>query len=176
VLHKLTGVKLKMSSAYHLETDGASERSNKTINQSIRYHVRHNQKGWVHVLPKIRFDLMNLQGEGHRKRGRYESFLGVVGNPCRLHTETTTRPTHDIHLPPHRTRTEPSYPLTHRTCRELPQPLTTCFSLPGHGPCTPIAVSAHAIIHNPTNKPHSGMPPRAHLRYPCAGTAQPLPE
>jgi hypothetical protein len=30
-LTKLTGIKLKMSSAYHPETDGSSERSNKTI-------------------------------------------------------------------------------------------------------------------------------------------------
>jgi hypothetical protein len=58
-LTTLTGVKLKMSSAYHPETDGASERSNKTINQSLRYHVRRNQKGWVHALPRIRFDIMN---------------------------------------------------------------------------------------------------------------------
>jgi hypothetical protein len=58
-LHRLTGVKLKMSSAYHPETDGASERTNKTINQAIRYHVRRNQKGWVRALPRIRFDIMN---------------------------------------------------------------------------------------------------------------------
>ena len=58
-LHKLTGVKLKLSSAYHPETDGSSERTNKTINQCIRYHVRRNQKGWVRALPCIRFDIMN---------------------------------------------------------------------------------------------------------------------
>jgi len=58
-LRKLTGVKLKLSSVYHPKTDGSSERSNKTINQCIRYHVRHNQKGWVHALPRIHFDIMN---------------------------------------------------------------------------------------------------------------------
>jgi hypothetical protein len=58
-LHKLTGVKLKLSSAYHPETDGSSERLNKTINTCIRYHVRRNQKGWVRALPQIRFDIMN---------------------------------------------------------------------------------------------------------------------
>src|ERR1700683_2226576 len=58
-LHKLTGIKLKLSSAYHPETDGSSERSNKTINQCIRYHVCHNQKGWVCALPRIHFDIMN---------------------------------------------------------------------------------------------------------------------
>lgn len=34
-LHTLTGVKIRMSSAYHPETDGTSERTNKTINQAL---------------------------------------------------------------------------------------------------------------------------------------------
>jgi hypothetical protein len=46
-LHTLTGVHLKMSTAYHPQTDGASERTNKTLNQCVRYHVERNQKGWV---------------------------------------------------------------------------------------------------------------------------------
>jgi Chromo (CHRromatin Organisation MOdifier) domain len=58
-LTKLTGVNLKMSTAYHPETDGSSERSNKTINQMLRYHVRRNQKGWVRALPRIHFQIMN---------------------------------------------------------------------------------------------------------------------
>jgi hypothetical protein len=59
-LHKLTGVKLKMSTAYyHPETDGSSERSNKTVIQSIRFHVECNQQGWVRALPRIRFNIMN---------------------------------------------------------------------------------------------------------------------
>jgi hypothetical protein len=58
-LHELTGVKIKMSSAYHPQTDGASERSNKTINQCLRFHVRRNQLGWVRALPRVRFDIMN---------------------------------------------------------------------------------------------------------------------
>lgn len=58
-LHKLTGVKIKMSTAYHPRTDGSSERSNKTVNQCLRFHVRRNQKGWVRALPRVRFDIMN---------------------------------------------------------------------------------------------------------------------
>jgi RNase H-like domain found in reverse transcriptase/Reverse transcriptase (RNA-dependent DNA polymerase)/Integrase zinc binding domain len=58
-LHKLTRVKIKMSSAYHPETDGASERTNKTINQLLRYHVNRNQKNWVSALPCVRFGIMN---------------------------------------------------------------------------------------------------------------------
>lgn len=38
-LHKLIGVSVKMSSTYHPETNGSSEQTNKTVNQSIRYFV-----------------------------------------------------------------------------------------------------------------------------------------
>ena len=58
-LMKLMGVSLKMSTAFHPETDGSSERTNKTINQCLRYHVQRNQKGWVKSLPLIRFQIMN---------------------------------------------------------------------------------------------------------------------
>ena len=59
-LHRLTGVKLKLSSAYHPETDGSSKWSNKTINQCIFFHIHRNQKGWVCALPHIHFDIMNM--------------------------------------------------------------------------------------------------------------------
>jgi hypothetical protein len=58
-LHKITGVKLKMSSAYHPQSDGASEQSNKTINQCPRYHVEQNQLGWKRALSWIHFNMMN---------------------------------------------------------------------------------------------------------------------
>ena len=41
-LHELTGTKIKMSTAYHPQTDGASERTNKTVNQLLQYHVERN--------------------------------------------------------------------------------------------------------------------------------------
>ena len=55
-LHKLTGVKLKMSTSYHPQTDGSSdssERTNKTVIQCIRFAVERDQLGWVKALPKI---------------------------------------------------------------------------------------------------------------------------
>ena len=58
-LTKLTGVKLKMLSAYHPQTDNASKWTNKTIIQSICFHVQCNQKGWVWALPHIQFCMVN---------------------------------------------------------------------------------------------------------------------
>jgi hypothetical protein len=54
----------RLSTAYHPETDGASEWTNKTLIQMIRYHVERNQKGWSKVLPKIRSQLMNTVNTG----------------------------------------------------------------------------------------------------------------
>lgn len=58
-LHKLTGIKLKLSTAYHPQMDSASEWTNKSINQCLCYHVEQNQHGWSHALPCICFHIMN---------------------------------------------------------------------------------------------------------------------
>ena len=59
MLHKLTNVSLKLSSAYHPESDGVSERTNKTVNQCLRFLVERDQRGWVKALPRVRFWIMN---------------------------------------------------------------------------------------------------------------------
>jgi len=52
---KLIGVKQKMSSAYHPEMDGATERANCTIKQMLRSCISPNQWDWVSRLPAIEF-------------------------------------------------------------------------------------------------------------------------
>ena len=74
-LTKLTGVKLKMSSAYHLETNGSSEHTHKTVNQAICFHMDQNQKGWVHTLPHIHFCIMNTVNSLTGYSG-FQLFLG----------------------------------------------------------------------------------------------------
>ena len=59
-LTRLTGVHLKMSSAYHPQTNGTSEHTNKMVNQAICFHVNQNQKGWVRALPCICFCMLNM--------------------------------------------------------------------------------------------------------------------
>ncbi|KAG9222581.1 hypothetical protein CCMSSC00406_0000541 [Pleurotus cornucopiae] len=54
-LHELIGTKLNMSSAYHPQSDGSTERANRTITQMIRQCVNENQKDWVRRLPAIEF-------------------------------------------------------------------------------------------------------------------------
>lgn len=56
-LHDLIGTQLKMSSAYHPQTDRATERANRTITQMLRQCVQPAQKGWAMKLPAIEFAL-----------------------------------------------------------------------------------------------------------------------
>jgi hypothetical protein len=62
-LTKLTGVKHAMSTSYHPETDGSSERTNRTLIQALRYHVQQNQTGWARALPIVRFNYMSTVNE-----------------------------------------------------------------------------------------------------------------
>jgi hypothetical protein len=54
-LHELVGTKLKMSSAYHPQTDGSTERANKTVTQMLRQCIDPKQKSWVSKLSAIEF-------------------------------------------------------------------------------------------------------------------------
>ena len=54
-LHQLIGSSLKMSSAYHPQTDGSTERVNRTITQMLRQCISSDQKDWVAKLPMIQF-------------------------------------------------------------------------------------------------------------------------
>ena len=54
-LHRLIGTKLRMSSAYHPQSDGATERANRTVTQMLRQCIHANQKDWVTKLPAIEF-------------------------------------------------------------------------------------------------------------------------
>src|SRR5204862_7123337 len=46
-LHKRIRVHLRMSTSYHPETDGSSERSNKTMIESLRHYVNLRQSDWA---------------------------------------------------------------------------------------------------------------------------------
>ncbi|PIL25631.1 hypothetical protein GSI_11380 [Ganoderma sinense ZZ0214-1] len=54
-LHGLIGTKLRLSSAYHPELDGSTERANRTVSQMLRQCIRPDQKDWVARLPAIEF-------------------------------------------------------------------------------------------------------------------------
>jgi hypothetical protein len=62
-LNKLIGIQPKMCSAYHAETDGSTERANKTIGQMLRSCIAPNQCDWVARLPAVEFAINLARSE-----------------------------------------------------------------------------------------------------------------
>jgi hypothetical protein len=52
-LHRLLQVKLAMSSSFHPETDGNTERANRTMAEMVRHYVSHRQDDWYQLLPAL---------------------------------------------------------------------------------------------------------------------------
>jgi len=55
--HKLLGTKLLMSTSFHPQTDGASERAIRSIAQILRAMVRPDQRDWSDKIPMVEFAL-----------------------------------------------------------------------------------------------------------------------
>ena len=53
------GTKLKMSTAYHPQTDGLTERNNRTLEESLRAYVNYHQNNWDTMLPLLEFSYNN---------------------------------------------------------------------------------------------------------------------
>ena len=62
-LHRLIGTRLRMSSAYHPQSDGSTERANRTVTQMLRQCIQPDQKDWVSKLPAIEFAINSARSE-----------------------------------------------------------------------------------------------------------------
>ena len=56
-LHRLMGTKLLMSTAFHPQMDGATERANHSIGQILRMIINDDQKNWADKCPMVEFAL-----------------------------------------------------------------------------------------------------------------------
>lgn len=56
-VHRLLGTRLLMSTAFHPQTDGSTERANRSIIQVLRALVKPDQSDWVNQLPMTEFAL-----------------------------------------------------------------------------------------------------------------------
>jgi hypothetical protein len=54
-LHRIMGTKLLMSMLFHLQTDGITERANRSIGQIFRAVIDPDQRDWVEKSPLIEF-------------------------------------------------------------------------------------------------------------------------
>jgi len=62
-LHRLLGTELRLSSSYHPQTDGTTERANRTMTQMLRQCVSLSQRDWVTKLPAIEFAMNCARSE-----------------------------------------------------------------------------------------------------------------
>jgi hypothetical protein len=54
-LFQLTGTQLKMSTAYHPQTDGLTERANRTVEEMLRHYCNDHADDWDEYLPAVEF-------------------------------------------------------------------------------------------------------------------------
>jgi len=58
-LMKLMGTKLNMSTAFHPQSDGQTERANRTLEEMLRAYISYHQKDWDKFLPMLEFAYNN---------------------------------------------------------------------------------------------------------------------
>ncbi|GJW27922.1 putative reverse transcriptase domain-containing protein [Tanacetum coccineum] len=78
-LQKALGTNLDMSTAYHPQTDGQSERSIQTLEDMLRVYVINFGKGWVNHLPLVEFSYNNI----YHASIKAAPFEALYGRKCR---------------------------------------------------------------------------------------------
>ena len=58
-LNKMLGIETKLSTTYHPETDGQTERTNQELEQYLRMYINHKQNNWAEWLATAEFAFNN---------------------------------------------------------------------------------------------------------------------
>ncbi len=72
------GTKLKMSTAYHPQTDGLTERNNRTLEEALRNYTNYHQNNWDTLLPLLEFSYNNAV---HSTTGYSPFFMNYGQHP-----------------------------------------------------------------------------------------------
>ena len=102
----MLGIKTKLSTAFHPQTDGQTERMNQELEQYLRFFIKYRQKDWpewlamaefavnnkVHTATKVLPFMANYGREmrmgGHiRKKGKVENATEFVESMKKVHEE-----------------------------------------------------------------------------------------
>ena len=108
-LNRMLGIKTKLSTAFHPQTDGQTEQMNQKLEQYLRLFVEHRQRDWPEWLATAKFVVNNkahtatkvspfmanyrreLRMEGDiRKKGKVESVTEFVERMKKVHEEAGT--------------------------------------------------------------------------------------
>ena len=58
-LNQMLGIEMKLSTAFHPQTDGQMERMNQKLKQYLRFFIDHRQKDWSEWLVSVEFTVNN---------------------------------------------------------------------------------------------------------------------
>jgi len=105
-LNRMLGIKTKLSTTFHPQTDGQTERINQEVKQYLRFFIEHRQKDWpewlamaefainnkVHMATKISPFMANYgkelrMGGDIRKKGKMESAIEFAERMKKVHEE-----------------------------------------------------------------------------------------
>jgi hypothetical protein len=86
------GIKLKLSSAYHPQTDGQTERTNQTLEQYLRCFINYQQDNWVDLLPLAEFSYNNASSSS----SNISPFFANYGYHPRADFLGITKPTSNL--------------------------------------------------------------------------------
>jgi transposase InsO family protein len=76
-------MKLKFSTAYHPQTDGQTERTNRVVGEVLRNYLSGSMKSWEEVLPYVEFAFNNAKSSS---TGETPFFLNYGAHPCTVVT------------------------------------------------------------------------------------------
>lgn len=82
----LTGTKQRLSTAYHPQTDGQTERVNQTLEQYLRIYCNYEQSNWVELLPLAQYAYNNLENASTK----VSPFFGNYGYHPSLRIDVTS--------------------------------------------------------------------------------------
>jgi len=105
-LNRMLGIETRLSTAFHPQTDGQTERMNQELEQYLRFFIEHRQKDWpewlasaefavnnkVHTATKVSLFMANYgrelrMGGNIRKKGKVESATEFVERMKKVHEE-----------------------------------------------------------------------------------------
>ena len=105
-LNRMLGIKTKLSTAFHPQTDGQTERMNQEVEQYLRFFIKHRQKDWPEWLAMVEFAINNKvhmatkispfmanygkefrMGGDIRKKGKVESATEFAERMKKVHEE-----------------------------------------------------------------------------------------
>ena len=58
-LNEMLGIKTKLSTVFHPQTDGQTKRMNQELEQYLRFFIEHRQKDWLEWLATAEFVINN---------------------------------------------------------------------------------------------------------------------